>query len=146
MPFSKDYHIINSNRLDKNTREVVVMTPISDEEETLLDEGRDVKLKRGEYVFLVEAKKLYCYGEVDFHDGSEDLKQINDFNFLDHLNNFNGATICSDYDYEHHVCNSPVNYCRFVDTWQPAKLCQYAHGCLNKPDRIALFKTKLKNG
>lgn len=143
MPISKDYHIVNINRNNRSSKELIVMTHISKQEEDLLDEGKDIKVNRGNRTFDVTARNLYCYGEVDFSDGSDDLMKINTFNFLNHLNNFTGVSICSDYDYEHHECHSPIKEYRWTHTWQPARLCQYAHGCLNKPKRIVLFRTIL---
>ena len=72
MPFSKDYHIVDFNKINRFCKEVVVMTSISKEEEDLLDEGKNIKINRGNRTFTVQATKLYCYGEVDFSDGSND--------------------------------------------------------------------------
>lgn len=143
MPFSKDYHIVSFNKTNRLCKEIVVMTSISKEEEDLLDEGKDIKIDRGNRTFTVQAKKIYCYGEVNFNNGSNDLAEINTFNFLEHLDNFTGACICSDYDYKNHECHSPIKQYRYTHTWQPARLCQYAHGCLKKPKRIVLFRTNL---
>lgn len=143
MPISKDYHIVHFNKTNRLNKEIIVMTSISKEEEDLLDEGKDIEINRGNRTFIIKHKKLYCYGEVDFTNGSNDLTEINTFNFLEHLDNFTGVCICSDYDYEHHECHSPIEQYRYIHTWQPAKLCQYAHACLKKPKRIVLFRTTL---
>ena len=87
---------------EESHSEEVADSSISKEEEDLLDEGKDIKIDRGNRTFTVQAKKLYCYGEVDFNNGSNDLAEINTFNFLEHLDSFTGACICSDYDYKNH--------------------------------------------
>ena len=58
MPFSKDYHIVDFNKTNRLYKEVVVMTSISKEEEDLLDEGKDIKINRGNRIFTVKAKKI----------------------------------------------------------------------------------------
>ena len=118
------------------------MTYITEEEEQKLDDGKELILKRGNVSFQIHGNNIYCYGEVDFHEGSDDCKQIATFNFLNYLHE-KGICIPSDYDYEHHVCNSPINKYRWTETWNPDDLARYAHGCLNKPNRIILFKNRI---
>ena len=118
------------------------MTYITEEEEQNLDEGKELILKRGNTLFKIHGNNIYCYGEVDFHEGSDDCKQIATFTFLDYLG-WKGITLPSDYHYDTHECHSPLKSCRWYETWKPDVLARYVHGCLNKPKRIVLFRRSL---
>lgn len=118
------------------------MTYITEEEEQQLDDGKEVTFERGSKSFQVHRDNVYCYGEVDFHEGSDDCKQIATFNFLNHLD-WKGVVIPSDYHYDFHECYSPLTRYRWTETWSPDTLARYAHGCLNKPKRIVLFRKLL---
>lgn len=141
MPIFKDYYVLIS-RKGMNYKEQIIMTHITEEEEQKLDNGKEIILKRDNISFHITINNTYCYGEVDFNKGSDDCEQIATFNFLNYLNE-KGICIPSDYDYEHHVCNSPINKYRWTETWNPDDLARYAHGCLNKPNRIVLFKNRI---
>ena len=138
MPIFQDYYVLIS-RIDKSCREQVIITYITEEEEQQLDKGKQVTLNRGNTLFQVHGNNIYCYGEVDFHEGSDDCKQIATFNFLDYLG-WKGIVLPSDYHYDTHECHSPLRSYRWYETWQPDVLARYAHACLNKPKRIVLFK------
>ena len=141
MPIFQDYYVLIS-RIDKSYREQVIITYITEEEEQQLDEGKQLTLERGNASFQVHGNNIYCYGEVDFHEGSDDCKQIATFNFLDYLD-WKGVILPSDYHYDTHTCHSPIKSYRWYETWSPEILARYAHGCLNKPERIVLFRRLL---
>lgn len=141
MPIFQDYHILIS-RIDTNHREQVIMTYITEEEEQKLDESKELVIERGNMIFQVHHNNIYCYGEVNFKEGSDDCKQIATFNFLDYLG-WKGVMLPSDYHYDTHECHSPFTSYRWYETWQPDVLARYAHGCLNKPERIILFRRLL---
>lgn len=141
MPIFQDYHILVS-RTDVNHKEQVIMTYITEEEEQELDKHNTLTLKRNNIVFQIHSNNVYCYGEVNFKEGSDDCKQIATFNFLDYLG-WKGIMLPSDYHYDTHECHSPLTSYRWYETWQPDVLARYAHGCLNKPERIVLFRRLL---
>ena len=141
MPIFQDYHILIS-RTDVNHKEQVIMTYITEEEEQKLDESKELVIERGNMIFQVHHNNIYCYGEVNFKEGSDDCKQIATFNFLDYLG-WKGVMLPSDYHYDTHECHSPLTSYRWYETWQPDVLARYAHGCLNKPERIVLFRRLL---
>lgn len=141
MPIFQDYYILTS-RIDANRREQVIMTYITEEEEQKLDNNEELTLERGNILFKIHNNNIYCYGEVDFHKGSDDCKQIATFNFLNYLCG-KGIVIPSDYHYDTHECHSPIKPYRWTETWKPDVLARYAHGCLNKPQRIVLFRRLL---
>ena len=141
MPIFQDYYILIS-RTDTGRKEQVIMTYITEEEEQKLDEDEELTLKRGNASFKVHGNNIYCYGEVDFHKGSNDCKKIATFTFLDYLG-LKGIALPSDYHYDTHECYSPLKSHRWYETWRPDVLARYAHGCLNKPERIVLFRRLL---
>lgn len=141
MPIFQDYHILVS-RTDVNHKEQVIMTYITEEEEQKLDESKELVIERGNMIFKVHHNNIYCYGEVNFKEGSDNCKQIATFNFLDYLG-WKGIMLPSDYHYDTHECHSPLTSYRWYETWQPDVLARYAHGCLNKPERIVLFRRLL---
>lgn len=118
------------------------MTYITEEEEQELDKNNTLTLKRNNIIFQIHSNNVYCYGEVNFKEGSDDCKQIATFNFLDYLG-WKGIMLPSDYHYDTHECHSPLTSYRWYETWQPDVLARYAHGCLNKPKRIVLFRRLL---
>ena len=115
------------------------MTYLADAEEQQLDKGKHGTLNRAIASFQVHGNNIYCYGEVDFHEGSDDCKQIATFTFLDYLG-WKGIVLPSDYHYDTHECHSTLKTYRWYETWRPDVLAKYAHGCLNKPKRIVLFR------
>lgn len=141
MPIFQDYYILIS-RIDTNHKEQVIMTYITEEEEQELDERNELTLKRNNIIFQIHSNNVYCYGEVNFKESSDDCKQIATFNFLDYLG-WKGVMLPSDYHYDTHECHSPLTSYRWYETWQPDVLARYAHGCLNKPERIVLFRRLL---
>ena len=143
MPISPIYHILCSNSSGDKTpaqKRYVVMTYISEEEEKEIDglDDKFIKLERGDIVFSINHSRIYCYGEINLHD-EETIETINKFRFLDFLSSFTGIHIYSNYDYDKHCCYSSKKFPLLTETWQPIDLVKYAHGTINKPNRIILF-------
>lgn len=141
MPITPEYRILcNNGDIGRGCQ--IVMTYISEHEENQLDNLSDkiLVLERGDKTFNIQMHRVYCYGKVDFNN-DDDLNIIENFNFLNHLGAV-GVHIYADYDYESHTCSSPTNHYKWTETWSPSHLARYAHGCLNKPERIVLFRTK----
>lgn len=143
MPISPNYRILCSNSSGDKTptqKRYTVMTYINEEEEKEIDGlgNKFIKLERGDIVFSINHNKIYCYGEINLYD-KETINEINKFRFLDFLSGFSGIPIYSNYNYDNHCCYSPRKYLLKTETWTPIDLVKYAHGCLNKPNRIILF-------
>ena len=94
MPIFQDYYVLIS-RIDKSCREQVIITYITEEEEQQLDKGKQLTLERGNASFQVHGNNIYCYGNGDFNESSDDCKQIATFNFLDYLD-LKGVMLPSD--------------------------------------------------
>lgn len=139
MPIMKDYHMLSLNKDAEKNIIMTMMTYITEDEEKVLDNGKELHLVRGTMEFNISPRKVYCYGHVDFTTDSSDYNIIEDFDFLNYLNDV-GIHIPSDYRYKTHSCYSPIDRVRWTETWNPAEVAQYAHGRIGKPDRIVLFK------
>lgn len=140
MPIYKDFQVLTSHSEGKtNIKERVVMTWITDEEESLLDEGKEIKIKRGNRDFVINEYNTYCYGIIDYKLGSNDSKVIATFNFLDFMI-FAGRFVPSNYDYNTHSCISDQPFYKHYETWNPSVVAQYCHGVLGKPKRSILFR------
>lgn len=139
MPIMKDYHMLSLNKDAEKNIIMTMMTYITEDEEKLLDNGKELHLVRGNMEFNISSRKIYCYGHVDFTTNSSDYNIIDDFDFLNYLNEV-GIHIPSDYNYKKHECKSPIDRVRWTESWSPAKVAQYAYARIGKPDRIVLFK------
>lgn len=139
------YQVICSRSLNKIEKELIVMIPITEKEEILLDNGF-LEVEHGGQKFAIynnkEKSNIVCYGEIDFHTNSDDYYVIEGMNWLDHLQAV-GICVPADYVYEEHCCYSPIKSYRYYDTTNPAVLTQYIHGVLGKPQRCCIFKERI---
>lgn len=138
MPIMKNYYVMTYRTLTNKSKELIIMIPITEEEELKLDKGNLQKDINGKSVNIA-LNKVICYGKIDFSYSSDDLTTIANMNWLDHLIE-RGITVPSDYDYNTHSCYPPKRRIRNYDTTNPAVLSQYVHACLNKPERCCIFK------
>lgn len=141
MPTNKGYYVMTSRSYSRTCKELIIIIPINEAEENNLDNGHLHCIKEGK-TFDITSSDVICYGEIDFHLGSNDFDTISGMNWLDHLTG-QGITIPSDYNYNKHCCNSPIGKIRYYDTTNPALVARYAHGCLGKPQRCCIFKEKI---
>jgi len=118
-----------------------IMTYITEDEERALDNKESIEIDRGSRHFTINPHDVYCYGEIDFHNGSEDYKELAKLKFLSHLC-FCGVWLEANYDYDKHCCYSPINRKQWYDTTRPEVLAQYTHGILGKPKRTIIFNHK----
>lgn len=139
------YQVICSRSLTNNEKELIIMIPISEKEELALDNGF-LQTVRGGHTFNINNNKeqsdIIAYGEIDFHDDSDDFDVIQGMNWLSHLS-YRGICVPSDYNYDEHCCYSPNNKARYYDTTNPAIVAQYVHGVLGKPKLCCIFKEKI---
>ena len=117
----------------------VIMESITEEQEAHLD--RTAK-KEGALKFyhpdgfVIEAKHIYLYGEVDF-DNSEDIKNIERFNLI---NNEEGNFIHSNFDYDKGIAISTELKFKEYPTWNPVLWFKYCYCIIGKPQRIIVYK------
>lgn len=138
LPVRKDYYGINTWKSMGRTI-AVVMTSITEEEENSIDHNEDLGITRGGVYFRVKPKNIYCYGEVDFSDGSDDLYTVDTFDWTDHCIE-KGLPVYSNYDFKTHTCQSDLKRPRWHDSFSCAKVAQQAYAFIGKPKRIVIFK------
>lgn len=142
---TKDFYTMVS-RFDGPASIHTIMTYLTKEEEVKLDNKETIEIDRGFRHFTISPRDVYCYGEIDFHNGSDDYKELAKMKFLNHLC-FCGVWIEANYDYDKHCCYSPIKRKQWYDTTRPEVLSQYTHGILGKPKRCIIFSHKfIANG
>ena len=111
----------------------VIITPISEEEEKLIDDNKTITIERDNIKFAVSKKNIYGYGHIDFSNNSKDREDIDNFNFLNNLD-FGGYPIDA-FDYDKGVFTG-----NWYATWSPFVVCQLMHAHLGKPNRVCIFR------
>lgn len=114
----------------------IVMTFLTEEAERSLDKGMQVSLVRDDKTFIVTSKNAYCYGKIDFNDDSDDYDNLEWV--LPELDE--PIEVPTDYDFEKHVCRSPVRRYRSIKTLDIVRCAQYKYAMLGKPDKVVIFK------
>ena len=141
MPISKDYqtviyHTNMTNKEGRPTEQVrILMAPITEKEEALLDDGKAFIIHRGDLSFNLSPDNVFAYGEVDFHKGSEDYENMDaliPYRDMVHLP--------LNYDYDTHTCKTPTKMYQTRETNDIGAMAQYAHGRLGKPNKVVIFR------
>lgn len=141
MPVNPTYYVINAYK-DRTVKELFVMVGITEIEYSRLKHGDNLFLKKGGQEFDITSDDILCFGEIDFHEGSDDCKELDTFNWLDHLGD-KRVGIPSRYNYDKHECSSPINKYLITETFRNSTLCRYIHGCLGKPHYTLIFRELL---
>lgn len=139
MPIDATYKVIHVKKCVAGQKEIIIMTGISERECATIRSGHTLFIKRGNQQFRITETNLYCFGHIDFTPGSEDETVLNEFNWLDDLD-MQGVCIPARYNYEKHECKTPINCYQYTETFKPADVCRYIHGCLNKPEFSVIFR------
>ena len=141
MPISKDYqtviyHTNMTNKEGRPTEQVrILMAPITEKEEALLDDGKAFIIHRGDLSFNLSSDNVFAYGEVDFHKGTEDYENIGYLiPYRDRVH------LPLHYDYDTHTCKTKLKRYQTYETDNIGAMAQYAHGRLGKPKRVVIFK------
>lgn len=138
MPIDPTYKVI-SHRENINKTEIFIITGITESEYHKLKKLIPLNITRGNAEFNIDPDEVFCFGEIDFSEGSEDSVELDTFNWLDHLV-AKGVTIPANYNYEKHQCTSPISKYLMSETVRISTLCRYLHGCLGKPQFTVIFR------
>lgn len=141
MPIDPTYKIISVHN-NPTSKYLFIITGVTEKEYAKikhLTENDFIKLVRGNAEFIINADAVLCYGEIDFHEGSDDSKELDTFNWLEHLVS-KGVGIPSRYNYDKHECSSPIKSYLHTETFRNSVLCRYLHGCLGKPQYTLIFR------
>ena len=137
MPVFTEYQIIISRIIDMHTKHCIVIAPITEEQELKIDNAETINIQTQVVKFVINPNKVIFYGNIDFSESSEDMDTLSEVSWLNTFER--GISIPSDYNYKEHVCNSPINVCRYTQTFRPEVLTKYKYACLGKPDRCVIF-------
>ena len=135
------YQVICSHSINKHEKELIIIIPITEDEEKRLDSGFLQTIRNG-FTFSIHSNEIICYGEIDFTTNSDDYFVIEGMKWLDHLE-AKGLSIPANYKYEEHSCYSPTRKAKYTETFNPAVIAQYVHARLNKPQRCCIFREKI---
>lgn len=138
MPVDPTYKVISVHS-NPDAKEIFIITGISELEYKKLKSLNDLWIKRGNCDFYITPDDVLCFGDIDFHEGSDDSKELDTFNWLEHLG-AKGVGIPSRYNYDKHECISPINKPLVTETFRNSTLCRYLHGCLGKPQFTLIFR------
>ena len=138
MPVDPTYKVISVHK-NYNGKELFIITGISENEYHKLKKSEDLNITRGNCKFHITPDDVLFFGDIDFHEGSDDCKELDTFNLLEHLG-AKGVGIPSRYNYNKHECTSPINKYLITETFRNSTLCRYLHGCLDKPQYTLIFR------
>lgn len=124
---------------DGGRQKAIIMLPITKDEESKLDERKAFGKEIGGSIIPLGPSNVKYYGEIDFSTGSEDYTVLEESKLFFPMS-FQGVSVPANYDYDKHVCYSDIKKPRWYDTVNAAIICQYAHGILNKPKRVAIIE------
>lgn len=125
-----------------------VITSLTDEEEKQLDNGETITIKRPsgcadehDVYFVINPKDCYGYGDLKFDGSNNDLKDIE---ILDWFRKYYVKIfVPSEYDYNTHTVTSDLRTGRWFDTSNPKTFLPYMYACLDKPDKVVIFREYL---
>ena len=138
MPVDPTYKVISVHS-NPDAKEIFIITGISELEYKKLKNLNDLRIVRGNCNFYITPDDVLCYGDIDFHEGSEDCRELDTFNWLEHLV-AKGVCIPSKYNYDKHECTSRIKCVTYTETFRNSVLCRYLHGCLGKPQYTLIFR------
>lgn len=139
MPILGKSIVINSKKNSALTKEVIIMTNITEDEYNTIKKGQKLIIARDFKEYTIEPDDIYCFGVIDFTEGSADCVELDSFKWLDNLD-FQGKCIPSRYNYKTHECVSPIKKYLYTETFRNSTLCRYLHGCISKPNLTLIFR------
>ena len=117
------------------------MAPITEEQENNLDEGKVITLKLQSGDYQINKENVIVYGSIDFTNDSQDMEQIERFDWLNKVNQ--SRVVPANYDYESHTAKSDLDVARVYDTSSCKTVVKFGHGVINKPERCIIFKYRI---
>lgn len=116
----------------------IVITYLNDYEEQLLDKRQNIIIRRDKLKFDIHPQYVIAYGDLDLSPNSDDIKQIESTGAFDR--HTIRIFMPSEYQYETHTVISDRPAGRWYETNYAITFLPYLHGCLNKPDKVVIFK------
>lgn len=116
----------------------IVMLEITEEQETQLDSGKSLLLKRGGLSFHIEPEFCLGYGELDLSPNSDDCIKIDSGDWDKRLSI--RQFMPSEYDYNTHSVTSNIKGGKWYDTDRALTYIPYLYASINKPKRVCIFR------
>ena len=142
LPISKDVVVVHWRIIDKRIRKIL-MAPITEKQESDLDKGYTISVITHFKGYVLSKEDAIVYGNIDFSNDSNDLDFIRDLEWCIE-DYFKGVCIPSRYNYEKHTALGNRNGILYYDTVRSDIILKYKHGCLNKPERVIVWKEVCK--
>ena len=146
LPIMEEMSVICSH-IKGHERLTILMDAISDAELSKIRRGESIYRKFGinkDVIVEIKEDDIYCFGNIDFTNGSEDMQNLDTFNWLDYLG-IQGICIPANYNYENNTCTTRNNrVIEFTETFKPSRIAQFIHGRMNKPEKVVIFKLEGK--
>lgn len=158
----KDKKVILTSRIYNGLGvEQLIMIPIIDENELVIDSLMQNDPRVQNIIlqdYTIKKNNVLAYGHINLKDNSKDFLSLETLK----LHNFNihkGIKVPNNYDYENNCCyiekgkrpnylNSPTLQMDGIDwttTKNIAKVIQYNHGMLGKPNKVVIFTNFIYN-
>jgi len=125
--------------IDKYKTHSINITSITEEEELKIDKGETISIIRDGIKYTINNKSVFCYGNIDFSNGSEDLNVIEDFNWFRYETKPYYFPANIDYKNSLVWCKSSKHYANWTETFNSAIVAQYLHCRIGKPERSIIF-------
>lgn len=138
LPVDATYKVINVKKNDIH-KELIIITWVSEKEYQKLKHGEELWIRRGNQDFYINPDDIFCFGDINFNEGSKDCDELDTFNWLDNLV-AKGIGIPSNYNYDKHECKSKFRFYQITETFKNSVLCRYFHACLGKPQYTLIFR------
>ena len=139
MPIDETFFTIITKGKNTLHKEQIIITGITEKEYYKIKENKEIEIIRGNHKFIISPDNVFCFGEIDFHENSEDCKILDTFNWFSELG-IQGIPVPSRYNYDKHECVSPNKCYMWTETFIISVFCRYLHGRLNKPHYTLIFK------
>lgn len=136
---------MSSHTEGKRNKRLFIMTYLTKKEYEELDGfisnelHISLGLVRDNKTFTINISNVEVYGDVDFSRNSDDMKQLEDFDWFEPKEG-RGVVIPANYDYATHTCKSPTKRMKVYDTLDVQSIFRYFHGALSKPQYIVIFR------
>lgn len=125
-----------------------IITYLTDIEEKLLDSGETITIKRKsitrdqhDIYFVVDPNNCFGYGDLKFDNSNNDLNNMEKLDWFRRY--YVDIFIPTNYNYENHTVTSDIKGGRYYDTSNPKIFLPFMHGCLNKPEKVVIFREYL---
>lgn len=117
------------------------MSYLTEKEEDVIDKTNKITINRGNKKFNIEKGDILGYGKLDLSKDSVDSQILRNQTWL--LDLMPGKLVPV-FNYNKSLIKRRGSYIQRTETWNVEYLCKYGHCCLDKPERVIIFKMTIK--